>query len=75
MTNLGLMVASGLEFKCGVIHGRMVFLAQIVQFIRKGIGLISFKSRIKLGAISTSPLSIFREHLAALVLSLLIIGR
>lgn len=74
LINLGLMVAAGQEFKCGVIHGRMVCLPQIVQFTPNGIGHISFKSRIKLGAISTSRPSIFREHLGALVLSLLIIG-
>ena len=37
MTHLGLMFVAGLGFRCGVTVGRMVFLAQIVQFIQKGI--------------------------------------
>ena len=37
----------GLEFNSGEVHGKMVFLELIVQFLPSGTGLTSFKLRIR----------------------------
>lgn len=70
LTNLWLMVVVGRGSKCGVTHGKMESLVQIVLFLRNGIGHIGSKSRIKLGVSFISLLIISKEPLVALVLLL-----
>ena len=61
------VILIGLESKCDVIRGKMVFKGPTVQFLQNGIGLMTFKWRTRLGASSTSRLSISREQRGGLV--------
>lgn len=63
----------GQAFSRGGALGKMACLAQIVPFLQSGIGLINFRSRIKLGVSFTSPHSISRGQQEVLVASLLTI--
>lgn len=41
---------TGLEFKCDVIRGRMVFLGPTVLFLQSGIGLYQFQVKDQSGS-------------------------
>lgn len=62
---------TGLESNRDVCRGKMDLRELIVRFHQSGIGLMSFKLRIKLGVSFTSHLSISKELLVVLVPSLL----
>lgn len=64
-----LKLGTGLGFSRGGVHGKMVFLEQIVLFHQNGTGLTIFKWRIRLEAFSTFLHFIFNEQLVDLVVS------
>lgn len=60
----------GQEYSKDEIHGKTVYWARPVQFLRLGTGHISFRLRIKSGAFITSQVQISRELQVAMVVLL-----